>query len=211
MSLIKAFGALAIQSRSYVSGRALHPKQFTSILQDVPTRPRSGWQLYMNENLGSFKDPSKNNKIDLKTAMQELSAKWKAMPEDRKQVYRERFEAAAKLHDDSRAEALLHATSKQIKQENGLRRKYNLPLLRDPRQPKRGKNSFLLYLDHLRTSDSSFAKRPHNKDMIVEAGQKYRALSEAEKQVYRDQAKVIQEKYNQQMHKYYEENGLLSK
>lgn len=47
--------------------------------------------------------------------------------------------------------------------------------------------------------------------MIVEAGQKYRALSEAEKQVYRDQAKVIQEKYNQQMHKYYEENGLLSK
>lgn len=30
MSLIKAFGALAIQSRSYVSGRALHPKQFTS-------------------------------------------------------------------------------------------------------------------------------------------------------------------------------------
>ncbi|GAN03463.1 hypothetical protein MAM1_0041c02916 [Mucor ambiguus] len=208
MSLIKAFGALTIQSRSFVSARALHPKQFTSILQDVPIKPRSGWQVYMNENLRNFKDPNNNNKIDLKTAMHELSASWKAMSEAQKKVYKERFEAAVKLHDDSKAKALLNATSKQIKEENGLRRKYNLPPLRDPRQPKRGRNSFLLYLDHLKATDDSFIHKAHGKDMVVEAGKKYRALSEAEKNVYRDQAKVIQDKYNQEMQKYYMENGL---
>ncbi|KAK4510321.1 NADH dehydrogenase [ubiquinone] 1 beta subcomplex subunit 9 [Mucor velutinosus] len=208
MSLIKAFGSLTIQSRSYVSARVLHPKQFTSILQDVPVRPRSGWQLYMNENLRNFKDPSNNNKVDLKKAMQELSASWKAMPEAQKKVYNEKFEAAAKLHDDSKTKALLNATSKQIKEENGLRRKYNLPLLRDPRQPKRSKNSFLLYLDHLKATDDPFIRKSYGKDMVVEAGKKYRALSEAEKNVYREQAKAIQDKYNQEMHKYYVENGL---
>ncbi|CAO3643804.1 unnamed protein product [Mucor fragilis] len=145
MSLIKAFGSLTIQSRSFVSARALHPKKFTSILQDVPVRPRSGWQLFMNENLRNFKDHDNNGKIDLKKAMHESSVSWKAMSDAQKQAYKEKFEAAAKLHDDSTAKALLNATPKQIKEENGLRRKYNMPLLRDPRQPKRCKTAFYCF------------------------------------------------------------------
>ncbi|KAL9542732.1 hypothetical protein MBANPS3_008463 [Mucor bainieri] len=210
MSLIKAFGSLAIQSRPISSVRVIHPKQFTSILQNVPVRPRSGWQVYWMENLSKFTDPNNNNKVNSRAAMLELGESWKAMSEAQKKVYQEKYKAASKLHDETKAKALLNATSKQIREENGLRRKYKLPLLRDPRQPKRGKNSFLLFLDHLKATDDAFIHKAHGKDMIIEAGKKYRALSEAEKDAYRDQAKVIQTEHNEEMRKYYVENGLRS-
>lgn len=123
-------------------------------------------------------------------------------------MYKEKFEAAAKLHDEGTAKALLNATSKQIKEENGLRRKYNMPLLRDPRQPKRCKNSFLLFLDHLKATDDDFINKVYGRNMLTEAGKRYRALSEAEKNAYRDQAKGIQDEYNKEMRKYYVDNGL---
>ncbi|CAO0794174.1 unnamed protein product [Mucor circinelloides] len=165
----------------------------------------------MNENLHKYKNAHNKRVLDLKEATSELSASWKAMSDAEKKVYHDKFQAAAKRHDEALEKALLNATPKQIKEENELRKKYNLSLLRDPRQPKRCKNSFLLFMDHLKASNDTFIQENHGKNTVSEAAKMYRALSEAEKNVYRDQAKVLQEQHNKKMSEYYAMAGIHKK
>lgn len=56
------------------------------VLQDIPTRPRNGWQIYMNENLHKYKNAHNKRVLDLKEATSELSASWKAMSDAEKKV-----------------------------------------------------------------------------------------------------------------------------
>jgi hypothetical protein len=78
--------------------------------------------------------------------------------------------------------AINNATPKQFRLENNMRKKYNLSLLKDPKQPKRPKNSFLFYLEHLRTiRDPAILGDPRSQ--VSEAAKKYKQLSESELKV----------------------------
>lgn len=76
-----------------------------------------------------------------------------------------------------------NATPLQFFEENKLRKKYNLPLLKDPKQPKRPKNGFLFYLEHLRSTRDPLITNNDVKTQVVEAARQFKALSP-------DQAKV---------------------
>lgn len=54
------------------------------VLSNVPTRPRSAWQIYLRENINKYKFP--NGKIDMKKATIESGAIWKSMGEAQKKV-----------------------------------------------------------------------------------------------------------------------------
>lgn len=79
-------------------------------------------------------------------------------------------------------EAINSATPEVFRTENALRKKYNLPLLKDPKHPKRPLNSFLFYLEHLRaTNDPAVSGDPRSQ--VVEAASKYKQLPEHELKV----------------------------
>lgn len=101
MSLIKSFSGLTIQTRT-IASKSLHPKKFTSsksffekgytflltkfhlVLDKVPVRPRSAWQIYFTENMRNFKDP--NGKTMAAAASKKLSEQWKRLSDSEKQV-----------------------------------------------------------------------------------------------------------------------------
>jgi hypothetical protein len=83
---------------------------------------------------------------------------------------------------DKFEKAISEATPEQFQTENYLRKKYNLALLKDPKQPKRPKNSFLFYMDHLRAiRDPAILGEPRSQ--VSEAAKKYKQLSESELKV----------------------------
>lgn len=80
-------------------------------------------------------------------------------------------------------EVLSNTTPKQFKTENALRKKYDLELVKDPRQPKRPKNNFLFYLDHLRSTNDPIMSSVDVKTQLSEAAKKYKTLDATEAQV----------------------------
>jgi hypothetical protein len=79
---------------------------------------------------------------------------------------------------------LTEATPQQIHDENILRRKYNLTLLKDPKQPKRPLNSYMLYLDHLRVNGPANFKQLPVAEQAHEGSKKFKLLTPSEKEVY---------------------------
>lgn len=53
-------------------------------MENVPTKPRNPWQIYLRENIKNYKNEA--GKVDLKLATQTLGPKWKALPEAEKEV-----------------------------------------------------------------------------------------------------------------------------
>ncbi|KAI8646167.1 hypothetical protein BD408DRAFT_410788 [Parasitella parasitica] len=201
MSLIKAFGTLRIQSRSYITTVDLHPKKFTSILANVPAKPRSAWQIYFCENMHNYKLP--NGRIDMKKGNAAMGAAWKAMSAAEKKVYLDKFESEAKAHNDLLNEVLSKTTPKEFEKENALRRKYKLKTLRDPKRPKRGQSSFFLFVEHLRSINDPAVVGKDPMTQSAEASKKYKALGESEKKVFIDKAKTLREEYAKEMEKYH--------
>lgn len=80
-------------------------------------------------------------------------------------------------------QALKNATPKQFKEENGLRKKYGLTLLKDPRAPKRPKNNFMYYLDHLRETNDPLIAGNDVTVQVSAAAKKFKTLSPTEKKV----------------------------
>lgn len=96
-----------------------------------------------------------------------------------KKIYEQEVEA----HNIKKNEALKNATPQQFFEENRLRRKYKLNLIKDPSQPKRPMNSFMYFLKHLRETKDPVMKRGDVKEQATSASDLYKALSEAEKAV----------------------------
>ncbi|KAI8883103.1 hypothetical protein K501DRAFT_250140 [Backusella circina FSU 941] len=198
---------LNISIRTFVSARFLNPKKFTSILADVPVRPRNPWQIYLRENLTNYRKDT--GKIDTKIAAKELGKKWKVMGDAEKKVFVETYEREAELHKKALENALQKATPKQFYEENQLRTKYNLTKLKDPKAPRPPKNAFLIYLEHLRkANDPIFLKDTNVKDHAIAAGIKYRSLPDSEKKVFSTQAEKLMKEYKVQKAKY---NAMIEK
>ncbi|KAI9478267.1 MAG: hypothetical protein EXX96DRAFT_570221 [Benjaminiella poitrasii] len=200
MSVIKSFAQLNIQTRNYVSAHALHPKKFTSILENVPIKPRNSWQIFFRENIQNNKGA--NGKIDVKLATKALSAQWKALDENQKQAYQHKFDQESKAHLDAYNDAINNATSDQIRKENELRKKYKLPLLKDPRQPKRPKNAFLFYIEHLRAINDPAIAGKDITEQVSEAAKKYKQLSPSEAKIYKDKSVAATEQYRKDCEKH---------
>jgi hypothetical protein len=79
--------------------------------------------------------------------------------------------------------ALNNATPKQFAEENALRKKYKLTLLKDPRQPKRPKNNFLFYLEDMRAKNDPIFKDPKVSNQVINAAKKYKELSPSQLKV----------------------------
>ncbi|KAG2196153.1 hypothetical protein INT47_006499 [Mucor saturninus] len=179
MSFIKSFSNLVL-TRS-LSTRSLHPKKFVSILENVPIKPRNPWQIYLRENINNYKN--ENGKVELKVATRLMGDKWKALDETEKARCKKIYEQEVEAHNIKKNEALKNATPQQFFEENRLRRKYKLNLIKDPSQPKRPMNSFMYFLQHLRETKDPVMKRGDVKEQATSASDLYKALSEAEKAV----------------------------
>ncbi|GAA5815692.1 hypothetical protein MFLAVUS_009205 [Mucor flavus] len=198
MSFIKAFGSLTIK-RSFTA-KSLHPKKFTSILDSVPTKPRNPWQIFLREHIKEYKD--RGEKIDLKSVAKTFGDKWRALPESEKEKYSVIYKKEVALHKAKLENVLNNTTPKQFKTENELRKKYNLELVKDPRQPRRPKNNFLFYLDHLRSTSDPIMVTADVKTQLSEAAKKYKTLDASEAQIYVEKAKAASEQYARDMDAY---------
>lgn len=67
--------------------------------------------------------------------------------------------------------------------ENALRRKYNLSILKDPKQPKRPKNSFLFYIEHLKDINDPIYVDNIPRERVSIAAKKYKLLDDSQKKV----------------------------
>ncbi|CDH53049.1 hypothetical protein RO3G_11206 [Lichtheimia corymbifera JMRC:FSU:9682] len=205
MTLVSSFQRLAIsrpvqQYRTYVAAKQLRPTKFKSILENVPSKPRSGWQIFCRENLKNHKGPDGKTKIV--EANRALSAQWHSLPEAEKERYREIFKKEAAAHEEAYERALQNATPQELYDENQLRKKYKLKELKDPKAPKRpALGGYMYYLVELRQNDPSFGTMPLM-EQSKEASRRYKALSDQEKKPYMEQAEKAKEKYLQEKEKY---------
>ncbi|KAI8146773.1 high mobility group box domain-containing protein [Fennellomyces sp. T-0311] len=195
MFAITQFVALraSLQQRTYVSVKHMRPKKFKSILDQVPPRPRSGWQVFIREHLKDFSTP--NGKINVAQATKELSTKWRAMSETEKQVYMDLYKKEATTHQEAYEKALSSASPQQLYEENLLRKRFKLKELPDPNVPKRpAMNGYMYYLKKKRT-DPKFTELPLMEQSSI-AAKEYRELPDSEKKVYMDIAKDALTKYH---------------
>lgn len=81
-----------------------------------------------------------------------------------------------------------NTTPKEFAKENELRKKYNLPKIRDPRQPKRPRGAFFLYIDHLRANKDPIVSSGSITEQVVEAAKKFKQLSPEESKMIQDKA-----------------------
>ncbi|KAI8369308.1 uncharacterized protein BYT42DRAFT_583861 [Radiomyces spectabilis] len=207
MSLLSQFSKLSLKTphasfqRTFVAVKQLRPTKFTSILADVPVRPRSAWQLYLAENMSHFKNGS--GKIEAQEATRQLGPKWKSLPDHEKKIYEEKYKKAVQDHEMALKKALDNATPQQFYDENLLRRKYKLPLLKDPKSPKRPKNGYLFYMEHLRQNGPEDFKQALPMEQSTSGSKMYRSLTTAEKKPFDDMAKKAWEEYAREAEKYH--------
>ncbi|KAI8078920.1 uncharacterized protein BX664DRAFT_343084 [Halteromyces radiatus] len=194
------FQSSILQQSRQLSNKTLRPKKFTSILSHVPPRPRSGWQIFLRQRLPAFKQA--NGKIPTAEATKTLGEEWKSLTDAQKKEYAGIFEREVKVHEDAVQKALLEATPREIHAENILRRKHNLTLLKDPKQPKRPLNGYMLYLDHLRTHGPSDFKSMPVAQQAHEGSSLYKKLDAHEKQKFENRAKKNQQAYVAAIEKY---------
>ncbi|KAI8330234.1 hypothetical protein BC941DRAFT_475797 [Chlamydoabsidia padenii] len=182
-----------LQQCRFVSTKILYPKQFKSVLSAVPPRPRSGWQIFLRDHLSEIK--AKEGKASAPKATQLLSEQWQKFSDAEKQKYNSQYQREAKLHEDAVKKALTEATPQQIHDENILRRKYNLTLLKDPKQPKRPLNSYMLFLEHLRLNGSTEFKQLPVAQQAHEGSKKFKLLTAQEKESFDRKAKEQREAF----------------
>ncbi|KAI9279639.1 high mobility group box domain-containing protein [Sporodiniella umbellata] len=196
MSLNKLFGSLAIQTRGIKSHKNFNPKKFPSILQDIPPRPRSAWLLFIRENAGVMK----GKEGGLGEAAGILAERWRNLDEKEKEKFKVQFQKEKELHETAYAEALNKATPQQIQEENFLRKKYKLPLLKDPKKPKRPLNAFVYY--YTSVADKFDDKSVRVADRAKQISLQYKALSDSEKEPFKKQAEEARAKYNKEIESY---------
>ncbi|KAI8071570.1 high mobility group box domain-containing protein [Gongronella butleri] len=184
------------QQARQVSTKVLHPKKFTSILADVPPRPRSGWQVFLRQKIA---DGKSEGTIDAAKATRVYAQQWKTLSDADKQVYQRQFEQEKEKHLSALNAALERATPKQIHDENILRRRYNVKVLRDPRQPKRPMNAYMLYLAHLRDNGPADFRALPTAQQTRQGAKMFKELPQHEKQPYDDKAKKLAQEYRSAM------------
>ncbi|CAO3601348.1 unnamed protein product [Absidia cylindrospora] len=179
---------IVLQQCRFVSNKMLYPKKFKSSNLVSCSFSATLWLASVYARSSSeFKSP--DGKTHTATATQRLGEQWKGLNDSQKQDYNEKYQKEAKLHDDAVKKALEDATPQQIHDENILRRKYNMTLLKDPKQPKRPLNSFMMYLIHLRKTGSAEFKQLSASQQAHEGSKSFKLLSAQEKETYEQQAK----------------------
>ncbi|CDS08515.1 hypothetical protein LRAMOSA09876 [Lichtheimia ramosa] len=205
MSLISSFNRLALsrpvqQYRTYVAAKQLRPTKFKSILENVPPKPRSGWQIFCRENLKNYKGP--DGKTNIVEANRALSSKWHSLSDADKERYYEIFKKESAAHKEAYDRVLQNATPQELYDENQLRKKYKLKELKDPKAPKRpALGGYMYYLVELRQNDRSFGDMPLM-EQSKEASRRYKALSDQEKKPYIEQAEKAKQKYLKEKENY---------
>ncbi|KAG1170286.1 hypothetical protein G6F70_007825 [Rhizopus microsporus] len=194
MSFLKQFGHLSIQTRNIGSGKHLNPTKFTSILANVPFRPTSPWQMFAAEKLKG----TKNEKMGQRMA--DISAEWKSLSEQDKKKYFDIYKEKKEAHDAAMEKALNNATSKQFYEENLLRKKYKLPLLKDPKKPKKPLNAYMLYFQAKKDDPSVYGLTIQEKTKKI--AQQYAQLPESEKKSFTEKANKLHEEYRKKLAEY---------
>ncbi|KAL0078295.1 hypothetical protein J3Q64DRAFT_1756625 [Phycomyces blakesleeanus] len=187
-------------SRTYLTSKSLNPKKFTSLFENVPVRPRSGWQVFLRDHL---KEKLKESKPDSVTVLtKQLAIDWNKMSEADKKVYTDKFAKEAAKHDQAFEQIIMEATPQQIYEENLLRKKYKLKTVRDPKEPLKPANSYLVFLNHYRKEHPERFIGNTTSSQSLEAGKAYASLSPEEKKKYEDIAHQNRIEYAQKMEVY---------
>ncbi|KAF7728558.1 hypothetical protein EC973_005962 [Apophysomyces ossiformis] len=206
MALIQSFAKLSLQTpktavcRTYVAARNLNPRKFRSILAEVPIRPRSGWQVFMCEHIGQYK--TDDGRLDPQRGTHVLSDKWEKFSDAEKQQWQDKYKAGVAAHTEALKKALENATPQQFHDENVLRKKYKLPLLKDPKAPKRPLNSFLLFMSHLRETRPDEFTKLSQLEQAIYAGKHFKALTAEQRKPFEDKATELKDQYHKEMEHY---------
>ncbi|CAO3628460.1 unnamed protein product [Mucor hiemalis] len=86
--------------------------------------------------------------------------------------------------------------------ENALRRKYNLSILKDPKQPKRPKNSFLFYIEHLKDINDPIYVDNIPRERVSIAAKKYKLLDDSQKKEFNEKAEAARKQYQKDIEAY---------
>lgn len=170
-------------------------------------KPRTSWQFFLNDHKDRFLD--ENGKYKLIEATKALSVEWKQMTEAQKKVrmsindftpvllnikithlfnfstkpYVERYLAENAEYQRTMNTAVTQIPPLEIAKENALRRHFDIQPLKDPRQPKRPKNAYLYFFEHVRNTSEELKKLSSTKEQAARTGEMWRALSDDEKKV----------------------------
>ncbi|RUS17345.1 high mobility group box domain-containing protein [Endogone sp. FLAS-F59071] len=174
--------------------RAFASKKTTAVIS-LKTRPKTSWQLFLNDHKDRFMD--ENGRYKLIEAAKALSVEWKQMTDAQKKPYIDRHLANTLEYEN----ALKKISPLELAKESALHRRSNR-ILKDPDQPKRPVNAFFRYLEDIRKTSDEFKKLGPVKDQASRAGEMWRALSDDEKKKYKDQADKENKKYLEKMEQY---------
>ncbi|ORY90577.1 high mobility group box domain-containing protein [Syncephalastrum racemosum] len=202
LSAIRQVAVFSTPLSRTVSQKVMHPTKFTSILQNVPVRPVSGWQIFLREQLHAQK--AKGEKVAAAVAIKEVSSRWKSLSDAERQKYTDLYQKEAKVHDDAYQKAMNSASPQQFYDENLLRRRYKLPVLKDPKAPKRPHSAYFLFLAESRKSDPRLISLSVS-EQAREASKLFKELPAHEKERFNKLSDESKENYRREMDKYMSE------
>ncbi|KAI8053808.1 high mobility group box domain-containing protein [Syncephalis plumigaleata] len=171
-----------------------------------PTRSTNGWMLFVNDEF--VKAKTDGSVINLSEKTKEASVKWKSMSESEKQVYFDRATVETQRLQEAYAQWLSSLTQEQIvllRCQQSLQRKKGkqIAMVRDPAKPKRPSSSFFSFLNQRRAALKDEGLIPV--EISKRVAQEWKAMSDAEKKPYVDEANKAYQEYAIKSNAYREE------
>ncbi|CAE7617315.1 HMGB13 [Symbiodinium sp. CCMP2456] len=175
----------------------LSPQMALSAEPAPPKKPGSAYMLWLKENrariAGSLGEDGKKVTLVSKAA----GAEWKTLSDKVKKPF---VDMAAKLKADFLAEK--EAFEKQggvMPARKSKKAAAKAAKTKDPSLPKRPHNAYMLWLqDHRKEITDALGPGHQPKQVMVEAGKRWRMCSDAEKGPYVAQASELKQAYNKQ-------------
>ncbi|PVU86028.1 hypothetical protein BB561_006831 [Smittium simulii] len=179
----------------------------------VPSFFNSSFKLYIQDELKKIKnDPSyTNNSNNLMQNIKNISANWNIMTESEKLEYEQKYKLLKQQHTNELYKWWDNVDKNLIKFENRRRRSFNiinkdtnirkLPMLVDPRTPKRPASAYGIFVKVLKQSNHiNLPTKPV--DFIKFAAAIWTQLPESEKDIYRFKYNTAIQLYNEFLNKY---------
>ncbi|KDN39094.1 HMG-box [Tilletiaria anomala UBC 951] len=179
-----------------------------------PTK-KSAFLYYMGKRLPelkdqflapSVKDPSKKV-VDIGKLATQVGSEWRSLSESDKEPYNKKAAAGLSEYEQKLAEWKKQLSPEDIRRQNAWimaqrrKGKKGTALLRDQQKPKRPLSAFFEFMMEYRAQQGGAGSVV---SVAKEAGEKWKAMSAAQKQPYEQKSQGAQEQYKRDLKTYQE-------
>ncbi|CAE7485901.1 HMGB13 [Symbiodinium microadriaticum] len=165
----------------------------------APKKPGGAYMLWLKENRARIAESLGEDGKKVTLVSKAAGAEWKTLSDKVKKPF---VDMAAKLKADFLAEK--EAFEKQggvmpARKGKNAAKAAKAKKTKDPSLPKRPKNAYMLWLqDHRKEITDALGPGHQPKQVMVEAGKRWKTCSDAEKGPYVAQASELKQAYNKQ-------------